>query len=79
MSGPGCKCLVFSALAQAARSGPKIKWCLKSDQELKKCTDLATKTSELACVKRDGSEECIRAVKVEHLSDVSLHSVYCTC
>ncbi|XP_036412088.1 serotransferrin-2-like [Colossoma macropomum] len=51
------------ALAQAAWSDPKIKWCLKSDQEFRKCTDLAKRAPELACVKRDGSEECIRAIK----------------
>ncbi|XP_036412089.1 transferrin-a [Colossoma macropomum] len=51
------------ALTQAAQADPKIKWCLKSDQELIKCTELAAKASDLACVKRDGSEECIKAIK----------------
>ncbi|KAL7841970.1 hypothetical protein SRHO_G00236590 [Serrasalmus rhombeus] len=48
------------ALAWAGRSE---KWCLKSDQELKKCLDLAKHRQDLICVKRDGTDECIKAIK----------------
>ncbi|XP_066508637.1 serotransferrin-1-like [Hoplias malabaricus] len=51
-------CLAFS---QDPPAEPKIRWCLKSDQELRKCTDLFAK--DFTCVKRDGSEECIKAIK----------------
>ncbi|XP_076837753.1 serotransferrin-2-like [Brachyhypopomus gauderio] len=50
-------------LVHAAPSANKIKWCLKSDQELAKCSKLASSVPELGCVKRDGSYECIKAVK----------------
>uniref|UniRef100_A0A8B9KWY1 Serotransferrin n=1 Tax=Astyanax mexicanus TaxID=7994 RepID=A0A8B9KWY1_ASTMX len=53
----------FSALSQAAPSDPPIRWCLKSDAELRKCSDLTAKAPKLACVKRDSSEECIKAIK----------------
>ncbi|XP_072524398.1 transferrin-a [Salminus brasiliensis] len=51
------------ALSQAGRSDLKIRWCLKSDQELRKCSDLTAKAPGLVCVKRDSSEECIKAIK----------------
>ncbi|XP_037386923.1 serotransferrin-2-like [Pygocentrus nattereri] len=55
------------ALAQVASAqwfpDPKIRWCLKSDKELKKCHDLTRKTRDLTCVKRDGTDECIKAIK----------------
>ncbi|KAL7841974.1 hypothetical protein SRHO_G00236630 [Serrasalmus rhombeus] len=55
------------ALAQVASAqwfpDPKIRWCLKSDKELKKCLDLTRKTQDLICVKRDGTDECIKAIK----------------
>ncbi|XP_012681770.2 transferrin-a [Clupea harengus] len=50
------------ASAMAAPADVKVRWCVKSDLELKKCTDLA-KTAQLVCVKREGSEECIKAIK----------------
>uniref|UniRef100_A0A8B9KU96 Serotransferrin n=1 Tax=Astyanax mexicanus TaxID=7994 RepID=A0A8B9KU96_ASTMX len=50
-------------LSQAAPSDPPIRWCLKSDAELRKCSDLTAKAPKLACVKRDSSEECIKAIK----------------
>ncbi|KAG9278863.1 serotransferrin-like [Astyanax mexicanus] len=55
--------LGFLALSQAAPSDPPIRWCLKSDAELRKCSDLTAKAPKLACVKRDSSEECIKAIK----------------
>ncbi|XP_026887023.1 serotransferrin-2-like isoform X1 [Electrophorus electricus] len=59
-------------LVQAAPSDLKIRWCLKSDQELRKCIYLASKAPQLACVKRDGSEECIRAIKEGEADAITL-------
>ncbi|XP_076838354.1 serotransferrin-2-like isoform X3 [Brachyhypopomus gauderio] len=59
-------------LVQAAPSDPKIRWCLKSDQELRKCVYLASEVLQLACVKRDGSEECIRAIKEGEADAITL-------
>uniref|UniRef100_A0A3B4E724 Serotransferrin n=1 Tax=Pygocentrus nattereri TaxID=42514 RepID=A0A3B4E724_PYGNA len=56
-------CLVLSVLAPAAPQDSKVRWCLTSNQELRKCNDLSTTTMQLACVKRDGHHECIRSIK----------------
>ncbi|KAL6468368.1 hypothetical protein MHYP_G00240450 [Metynnis hypsauchen] len=57
-------CLALAQVASAFTfKDPKIRWCLKSDQELKKCNDLAKKAPELLCVKRDGTDDCIKAIK----------------
>lgn len=63
------KLLLVSALlgclatAYAAPAEGTVRWCVKSDQELKKCHDLAAKEAQFSCVKRDGSFECIKAIK----------------
>uniref|UniRef100_A0A8B9KT90 Serotransferrin n=1 Tax=Astyanax mexicanus TaxID=7994 RepID=A0A8B9KT90_ASTMX len=56
------QCIILACLV-AAPSDPPIRWCLKSDAELRKCSDLTAKAPKLACVKRDSSEECIKAIK----------------
>ena len=62
-----CNFISFTASAMAAPADVKVRWCVKSDLELKKCTDLA-KTAQLVCVKREGSEECIKAIKVRRVT-----------
>eukprot|EP00063_Salmo_salar_P070972 XP_014045807.1 PREDICTED: serotransferrin-1 isoform X1 [Salmo salar] len=59
-------CLAFilsSATAYAAPAEGIVKWCVKSEQELRKCHDLAAKVAEFSCVRKDGSFECIQAIK----------------
>ncbi|MFT7819071.1 serotransferrin-1-like [Arapaima gigas] len=51
------------ASALAAPSEQKVKWCLKSVQEKKKCDDLAAKFPQFSCVLAHGTEECIKAIK----------------
>ncbi|KAF4076276.1 hypothetical protein AMELA_G00212550, partial [Ameiurus melas] len=50
-------CVVIST--KAAPMDPRIRWCLKSEQEAQKCRQLASKSDLLSCVKREGSTECI--------------------
>ncbi|XP_076838358.1 serotransferrin-1-like [Brachyhypopomus gauderio] len=64
--------LVCLSLVHAAPSGNKIKWCLKSDQELAKCSKLASSVPELGCLKRDGSYECIKAIKEGEADAITL-------
>uniref|UniRef100_A0A8C9TYZ7 Serotransferrin n=1 Tax=Scleropages formosus TaxID=113540 RepID=A0A8C9TYZ7_SCLFO len=55
-----------------ASSDQKVKWCLKSEQEKKKCDDLAAKVPRFTCVLRHGSEECIKAIKEGHADAITL-------
>ncbi|KPP61518.1 serotransferrin-2-like [Scleropages formosus] len=60
------------ALELVASSDQKVKWCLKSEQEKKKCDDLAAKVPRFTCVLRHGSEECIKAIKEGHADAITL-------
>ncbi|XP_062380967.1 transferrin-a [Sardina pilchardus] len=57
-----CTLLGCLASAMAAPTDAKVRWCIKSDAEMKKCNELS-KTAELICIKREGSEDCIKAIK----------------
>ncbi|XP_060762533.1 serotransferrin-1-like [Neoarius graeffei] len=52
-----CAVLLYLALVRAAPQ-PEVKWCLKSEEELKKCNKLGS----LGCVLKKGTRECIEAV-----------------
>uniref|UniRef100_A0A4W4G526 Serotransferrin n=1 Tax=Electrophorus electricus TaxID=8005 RepID=A0A4W4G526_ELEEL len=65
-------CHVVSSLVHAEPSAKKIKWCLKSDQELLKCTKLASEVPELGCVKQAGTKECIKAIKEGEADAITL-------
>ncbi|XP_062844229.1 transferrin-a [Trichomycterus rosablanca] len=57
------------ALAQAVWvKDRKVRWCLKSEQELEKCTKL----NVLTCVKREKTMECIKAVKADEADAITL-------
>ncbi|KAL7850875.1 hypothetical protein AOLI_G00212310 [Acnodon oligacanthus] len=60
---PSMKLILIFAFLGCHGLARSERWCLKSDQELKKCNNLATKSSDLQCVKLDGTEECIKAIK----------------
>uniref|UniRef100_A0A667XYA1 Serotransferrin n=1 Tax=Myripristis murdjan TaxID=586833 RepID=A0A667XYA1_9TELE len=49
-----------------------VRWCLKSDQELKKCTALAAKAPVFSCVKRQNSLECIQAIQAGEADAITL-------
>uniref|UniRef100_A0A669E324 Serotransferrin n=1 Tax=Oreochromis niloticus TaxID=8128 RepID=A0A669E324_ORENI len=51
------------ASAFAAPGSQKVKWCVKSDQELRKCSDLAAAAPAFSCVKKENTLECIVAIK----------------
>uniref|UniRef100_A0A8C4ED94 Serotransferrin n=1 Tax=Dicentrarchus labrax TaxID=13489 RepID=A0A8C4ED94_DICLA len=57
---------VFAAPAE------KVKWCVKSDQELRKCTDLAAKAPAIVCVKKDNTIDCIIAIKAGEADAITL-------
>ncbi|WP_139160820.1 hypothetical protein, partial [Acinetobacter baumannii] len=66
---PNMKPLLLVALlgllasAFAAPGSQKVKWCVKSDQELRKCLDLAAADPAFSCVKKENTLECIIAIK----------------
>ncbi|KAL3988493.1 BTB/POZ domain-containing protein KCTD2/5/17 [Sarotherodon galilaeus] len=66
---PNMKPLLLVALlgllasAFAAPGSQKVKWCVKSDQELRKCLDLAAAAPAFSCVKKENTLECIIAIK----------------
>uniref|UniRef100_A0A8C9VYG9 Serotransferrin n=1 Tax=Scleropages formosus TaxID=113540 RepID=A0A8C9VYG9_SCLFO len=64
--------VLLGSLELVASSDQKVKWCLKSEQEKKKCDDLAAKVPRFTCVLRHGSEECIKAIKEGHADAITL-------
>lgn len=55
---------LFDAAAALAAPPQKVKWCVKSDQELRKCTDLAAASPAFSCVKKESTLDCIIAIRV---------------
>ncbi|XP_072219630.1 transferrin-a [Leuresthes tenuis] len=53
----GCLAAVFAAPAE------KVKWCVKSKQELRKCLDLAAAAPTFSCVEKESTIDCIIAIK----------------
>nr|AAP94279.1 transferrin [Pagrus major] len=62
----GCLAAVFAAPAE------KVRWCVKSDQELSKCTDLMAKAPAFSCVKRQNTIDCIIAIKAGEADAITL-------
>uniref|UniRef100_A0A4W5LTP7 Transferrin-like domain-containing protein n=1 Tax=Hucho hucho TaxID=62062 RepID=A0A4W5LTP7_9TELE len=60
--------ILSSATAYAVPAEGIVRWCVKSDQELKKCHDLAAKVAQFSCVKRDSSIDCIKAIKADAIT-----------
>ncbi|XP_024128925.1 transferrin-a [Oryzias melastigma] len=55
---------LLGCLAAALAAPPqKVKWCVKSDQELRKCTDLAAASPAFSCVKKESTLDCIIAIR----------------
>uniref|UniRef100_A0A8C1AWU8 Serotransferrin n=1 Tax=Cyprinus carpio carpio TaxID=630221 RepID=A0A8C1AWU8_CYPCA len=46
-----------------ASSAQKVKWCVKSQNEMKKCQHLETKSSELECHLKSSVTECMTSIK----------------
>uniref|UniRef100_A0A8C1XWF0 Serotransferrin n=1 Tax=Cyprinus carpio TaxID=7962 RepID=A0A8C1XWF0_CYPCA len=53
-------CLV---VALPSASAQKVKWCVKSQNEMKKCQHLETKSSELECHLKSSVTECMTSIK----------------
>uniref|UniRef100_A0A3Q3AHA5 Serotransferrin n=1 Tax=Kryptolebias marmoratus TaxID=37003 RepID=A0A3Q3AHA5_KRYMA len=53
----GCLASVLAA------PSAKVKWCVKSNQEYRKCLDLAAAAPAFSCVKKESTLECIIAIK----------------
>uniref|UniRef100_A0A672JAE5 Serotransferrin n=1 Tax=Salarias fasciatus TaxID=181472 RepID=A0A672JAE5_SALFA len=63
----GCIAAVF-----AVPVDQKLRWCVKSDAELRKCGDLTAAAPAFSCVKRDNSKDCIAAIKVSDSASMFL-------
>uniref|UniRef100_A0A4W5P4Z0 Transferrin-like domain-containing protein n=1 Tax=Hucho hucho TaxID=62062 RepID=A0A4W5P4Z0_9TELE len=63
----GCLATAYAVPAEGI-----VRWCVKSDQELKKCHDLAAKVALFSCVKRDSSIDCIKAIKDSEADAITL-------
>uniref|UniRef100_A0A8C7JK99 Serotransferrin n=1 Tax=Oncorhynchus kisutch TaxID=8019 RepID=A0A8C7JK99_ONCKI len=63
----GCFATVYAAPAEGM-----VRWCVKSEKELKKCHDLAANVAGFSCVRRDDSLECIQAIKREEADAITL-------
>nr|ADF97634.1 transferrin [Hypophthalmichthys molitrix] len=53
-------CLV---VAWPSASAQKVKWCVKTQNELKKCEHLASKSPDLECHLRSSVTECIKSIE----------------
>ena len=53
-------CLV---LALPSDSAQKVKWCVKTQSELKKCEHLTSKSPDLECHIRPSLTECMKSIK----------------
>ncbi|KAM9349282.1 transferrin-a [Symphorus nematophorus] len=62
----GCLATVLAAPAE------KVKWCVKSDAEWRKCTDLMAKAPAFSCVKKDNTIDCIVAIKAGEADAITL-------
>ncbi|KAM3605207.1 uncharacterized protein V6R79_022248 [Siganus canaliculatus] len=62
----GCLATVFAVPAE------KVKWCVKSEQELRKCLALAAKAPAFSCVHKDSTIDCIIAIKAGEADAITL-------
>ncbi|XP_071781225.1 serotransferrin-1 [Centroberyx gerrardi] len=56
----------------SAAPADNVKWCVTSDQEMRKCTDLRAKAPVFSCVQRASSLECIQAIKAGEADAITL-------
>uniref|UniRef100_A0A6Q2YGA2 Serotransferrin n=1 Tax=Esox lucius TaxID=8010 RepID=A0A6Q2YGA2_ESOLU len=64
--------MVVASTAYAAPAERKVKWCVKSSEEMNKCTALAAKNLQFACEKRLNTLECIKAVSAGEADAITL-------
>lgn len=62
----GCLATVLAVPAE------KVKWCVKSDAEFRKCSDLAAKAPAFSCVKKENTIDCIVAIKAGEADAITL-------
>nr|AEZ51816.1 transferrin [Lates calcarifer] len=62
----GCLAAVFAAPAE------KVRWCVKSEQEHRKCQDLVAQAPVFSCVKKDNTIDCIIAIKAGEADAITL-------
>uniref|UniRef100_A0A3B4XGH8 Serotransferrin n=1 Tax=Seriola lalandi dorsalis TaxID=1841481 RepID=A0A3B4XGH8_SERLL len=62
----GCIAAVFAAPAE------KVKWCVKSEQEYRKCLDLAAAAPAFSCVRKENTIDCITAIKAGEADAITL-------
>ncbi|OCT78885.1 hypothetical protein XELAEV_18029975mg [Xenopus laevis] len=63
-------CLGMLALCLAIQKEKQVRWCVKSNSELKKCKDLVdtckNKEIKLSCVEKSNTDECFTAIQEDH-------------
>ncbi|KAM9844514.1 transferrin-a [Aulostomus maculatus] len=64
--------LGYLAVVLAAPQAERVRWCVKSDQELMKCTQLSAKATAFSCVKRENTIECITAITAGEADAITL-------
>ncbi|WP_289465478.1 hypothetical protein, partial [Klebsiella pneumoniae] len=62
----GCLAAVSAAPAE------KVRWCVTSDQESRKCSDLATAAPAFSCVRKENTIDCITAIKAGEADAITL-------
>nr|AHA05992.1 transferrin [Monopterus albus] len=50
----------------------QVKWCVTSEAELRKCTDLSAKSPVFSCVRRENNLACIVAIKAGEADAITL-------
>ncbi|KAI1893868.1 hypothetical protein AGOR_G00128090 [Albula goreensis] len=63
----GCLGLVLPAVSEV-----HVRWCTTSEQEKKKCDDLALQVDDFKCVQREDTEECLQAIKENQADAITL-------
>ncbi|KAF7653017.1 hypothetical protein LDENG_00088230, partial [Lucifuga dentata] len=65
----GCLGTVFGA------AGDRVRWCVKSEAEFRKCADLARQAPVFTCVKKTNTLDCITAIKVRTSVDAKMNLI----
>ncbi|XP_026170439.1 transferrin-a [Mastacembelus armatus] len=64
--------LIGGLATMFAAPAEKVKWCVKSEPEYRKCLDLAAKAPAFSCVRRDNTIDCIIAIKASEADAITL-------
>ncbi|XP_030607172.1 transferrin-a [Archocentrus centrarchus] len=63
---------LLGLLASASAAPQKVKWCVISNQEMRKCLDLAAAAPVFSCVEKENALDCIIAIKAGEADAITL-------